>query len=168
MFSKFGRRLTYANVAATLALVFSMSGGALAATHYLINNKKQISPKVLKELKGNAGAKGAPGAPGAPGAAGAPGAPGAAGSAIAFGSVVISGAGNPTFLSNSGFSSVSEPTPGKYCLTPAVAGHPILVTSAGTGQTIAVIGAAQCPGGYELEAAEAPLTTGEGFIVAVP
>jgi hypothetical protein len=27
------KRITYANVAATLALVFSMSGGALAATH---------------------------------------------------------------------------------------------------------------------------------------
>lgn len=43
-------RLSYANVAATLALVFSMSGGALAATHYLINSTKQINPKVLKKL----------------------------------------------------------------------------------------------------------------------
>jgi hypothetical protein len=40
-------RFTYANVAATLALVFSMSGGALAASHYLITSKKQIAPKVL-------------------------------------------------------------------------------------------------------------------------
>jgi hypothetical protein len=44
------RHLTYANVAATLALVFSMSGGALAAKHYLIDSTKQISPKVLKSL----------------------------------------------------------------------------------------------------------------------
>jgi hypothetical protein len=44
------RRLTYANVAATLALVFSMSGGALAASHYLIKSTKQISPKVLKSF----------------------------------------------------------------------------------------------------------------------
>jgi hypothetical protein len=49
------KRITYANVAATLALVFSMSGGALAATHYLINSTKQISPKVLKKLKGPRG-----------------------------------------------------------------------------------------------------------------
>ena len=35
-----------------------MSGGALAATHYLINSKKQINPKVLKQLKGNKGATG--------------------------------------------------------------------------------------------------------------
>jgi len=58
------RRITYANVAATLALVFSMSGGALAASHYLINSTKQINPKVLKKLKGNAGPAGPQGAPG--------------------------------------------------------------------------------------------------------
>ncbi len=63
-------RLTYANVVATLALVFAMSGGALAATHYLITSTKQISPKVLKALKGNAGANGAPGAQGPAGANG--------------------------------------------------------------------------------------------------
>jgi len=47
------RRFSYANVAATLALVFSMSGGALAANHYLINSTKQIKPSVLKKLKGD-------------------------------------------------------------------------------------------------------------------
>jgi hypothetical protein len=70
------RRLSYANVAATLALVLSMSGGALAASHYLVNSTKQINPKVLKKLKG---ASGAAGARGATGAAGVPGAPGAEG-----------------------------------------------------------------------------------------
>jgi hypothetical protein len=64
-------RLNYANVVATLALFFAMSGGALAAKHYLITSTKQINPKVLKELKGNTGAMGARGAPGAPGAASA-------------------------------------------------------------------------------------------------
>jgi hypothetical protein len=44
-----------------------MSGGALAASHYPINSTKQINPKVLKKLKGNAGAKGATGAAGAAG-----------------------------------------------------------------------------------------------------
>lgn len=44
------RHISYANVAATLALVLSMSGGALAASHYLINSTKQINPKVLKTL----------------------------------------------------------------------------------------------------------------------
>jgi hypothetical protein len=74
------KRLTYANVAATLALLFAMSGGALAANHFLINSTKQINPKVLKKLKGNRGARGATGAPGAPGAKGATGATGATGS----------------------------------------------------------------------------------------
>jgi hypothetical protein len=73
------KRITYANVAATLALVFSMSGGALAASHYLINSTKQINPKVLKKLKGNSGKPGAPGAAGATGATGASGAPGPTG-----------------------------------------------------------------------------------------
>jgi hypothetical protein len=67
------RRLNYANVTATIALFFAMSGGALAAKHYLINSTKQINPKVLKALKGNVGARGAAGATGAPGAPGGTG-----------------------------------------------------------------------------------------------
>lgn len=73
------RFLSYANVTATLALVLSMSGGALAADHYLINSTSQINPKVIKALKSDAGAKGAPGAPGAAGKEGATGKEGAAG-----------------------------------------------------------------------------------------
>jgi hypothetical protein len=64
------RRLTYANVASTLALVFSMTGGALAAKHYLINSTKQINPKVLRALRGKPGPKGAPGTAGSPGTTG--------------------------------------------------------------------------------------------------
>jgi hypothetical protein len=67
------RRITYANVVATLALVFAMSGGALAANHYLIESTKQIKPSVLKKLKGARGAKGATGTIGPAGAAGAAG-----------------------------------------------------------------------------------------------
>ncbi len=62
MFLKVPRRMSYANVAATMALVFAMSGGALAAGRYLITSTKQISPKVLKALEGKAGPKGATGA----------------------------------------------------------------------------------------------------------
>lgn len=64
-----GKRVTYANVTATLALVLAMSGGALAASHYLITSTKQISPKVLKQLKGGPGAVGPQGPPGAAGVA---------------------------------------------------------------------------------------------------
>jgi hypothetical protein len=63
-----------------------MSGGALAANHYLISSTKQISPKVLKQLRGqNSKAAGIPGPQGPKGEAGPagsrgePGAPGAKG-----------------------------------------------------------------------------------------
>ena len=76
MFKAHRPRLTYANVAATLALVFSMTGGALAANHYLISSTKQISPKVLKKLKGKTGKTGRQGPQGIQGIAGRQGAAG--------------------------------------------------------------------------------------------
>jgi hypothetical protein len=75
------RHLTYANVTATIALVFAMSGGALAANHYLIESTKEINPKVLKRLHGAKGATGKTGAKGATGAAGPAGSAGSAGTA---------------------------------------------------------------------------------------
>ncbi len=85
MFSGVRRRMSYANVVATLAMVFAMSGGALAASKFLITSTKQIKPSVLSQLKGKAGANGAPGAAGPAGSAGpqgpagGPGKDGAAG-----------------------------------------------------------------------------------------
>jgi hypothetical protein len=73
------RHLTFANAAATLALLFSMTGGALAASHYLINNKNQISPKVLRELHGANGHNGAPGSAGPEGPEGPQGSQGPGG-----------------------------------------------------------------------------------------
>ena len=67
------RHLSYANVVATFALVFAMSGGALAANQYLINKTSQINPKVLKKLKGTSGTRGSPGTQGVAGAIGANG-----------------------------------------------------------------------------------------------
>jgi len=52
------RHLSYANVAATLALIFSMTGGAPAASHYVITSTKQIKPSVLKQLRGKSGPPG--------------------------------------------------------------------------------------------------------------
>ena len=72
-------RLTYANVVATLAMVFAMTGGAYAASKILITSTKQIKPSVLAQLKGKAGKAGANGAPGAAGPAGPAGAQGPAG-----------------------------------------------------------------------------------------
>ncbi len=78
MFSTIRKRATYANVAATLALLFAMSGGALAASKIIITNINQIKPSVQKQLKAT-GPKGATGAPGTQGAQGSPGTPGSNG-----------------------------------------------------------------------------------------
>jgi hypothetical protein len=75
------KRFTYSNIVATLALVFAMSGGALAAGKYLITSTKQIKPSVLASLKGKAGAAGAAGATGPAGTVGPAGAAGAQGPA---------------------------------------------------------------------------------------
>jgi len=74
-------RFTYSNVVATLALVFAMSGGAYAASKFLITSTKQIKPSVLASLKGKAGANGAPGATGPAGPAGPAGGVGTQGPA---------------------------------------------------------------------------------------
>jgi hypothetical protein len=71
------KRLSYANVAATLALLLSMSGGALAASKYLINSTKQINPKVLTKLKGKTGPLGPAGSTGPTGPQGPTGPAGA-------------------------------------------------------------------------------------------
>ena len=91
------RRLTYANVTATLALVFAMSGGAIAATGGFTAASRSIkacvgSNGVLKVLTGKkckrgqkavswnqqgaTGARGATGATGSSGTAGLNGNPG--------------------------------------------------------------------------------------------
>lgn len=81
MFSAMRRRLHFspATVIAGLALVFAMTGGAYAAKKYLITSTKQISPSVLKSLRGEAGANGVAGAAGAQGLQGPAGPAGPAG-----------------------------------------------------------------------------------------
>ena len=74
-----GRRLSYAHVAAALALFFSLSSGALAARHLLITSTKQIKPTVLSAIRAHAGTVGTAGAPGSPGAPGPKGPIGEAG-----------------------------------------------------------------------------------------
>jgi hypothetical protein len=95
MFSAIRRHMSYANAAATLALVFSMSGGALAAKHYLINSTTQINPKLLKALKGKTGPKGPQGNGGPPGKEGAAGKGGATGATGSIGLQGPTGAQGP-------------------------------------------------------------------------
>jgi hypothetical protein len=73
------KHLTYANAMVTLAVVFAMSGGAYAASKYVINTTKQINPKVLAALKGKTGANGSQGPAGPAGPQGPAGAAGAKG-----------------------------------------------------------------------------------------
>jgi Collagen triple helix repeat (20 copies) len=73
------KHLTYANVAATAALFFAVTGGALAANHYLIESTSQISPKVVKKLRGHNGKTGKTGSTGKTGTTGPTGATGATG-----------------------------------------------------------------------------------------
>ena len=73
------RHITFANVASLMALIFSMSGGALAARHYLIHSTGQISPKVLRRLKGAPGEIGAIGPQGPTGPTGPKGGSGGRG-----------------------------------------------------------------------------------------
>ncbi len=107
MFSVLRRRMSYANVVATLAMVFAMTGGAYAASKFLITSTKQIKPSVLAQLKGKSGTNGAPGAQGPAGPQGlagvagvngkdgAPGAEGAQGPAGPKGATGAAGAAGP-------------------------------------------------------------------------
>lgn len=94
VFSAVRRRLCAANVLATAALVFSMSGAAVASqqylasaarkthaskAHYTLNSTKQISPGVMRALQASTpGAAGPIGVAGAQGAAGGQGPPSSA------------------------------------------------------------------------------------------
>lgn len=137
-------RLSYANVTATLALVLSMSGGALAASHYLINSTSQINPRVLAALKGHSGAAGATGPAGARGPAGPAGPGGAAGpqgkegregkegpqgkegkqgekgepgSALAYAHIAANGQIQPETSKNASSLAVQQPRSGIYCIS---------------------------------------------------
>jgi hypothetical protein len=73
------RRPSTSMVVALLALFFAFGGGAYAANRYLISSTKQISPKVIKALRGRVGVAGPAGLPGPAGPQGPQGATGATG-----------------------------------------------------------------------------------------
>jgi hypothetical protein len=126
------KRFTYANVVATLALVFAMSGGAIAANHYLITSTKQISPKVIKKLTGKAGPAGKQGPAGPQGKEGPAGKEGLAGkdgkdgkegkegapgSALAYAHVLANGEVDTVATKNIAGGNVSNPFTGVYCFS---------------------------------------------------
>jgi hypothetical protein len=178
------RSLNYANITATLALVFSMSGGALAANHYLINSTKQIKPSVLKSLKGaagkpgSAGPAGPTGPTGATGAQGAQGPVGAPGSAVAYAHITgysnkaTPGSGLLDADNSKNVSAVSEVKgeEGVYCVTVTVPVHTVVGTAdivfGGSDVTVTadfsyvplLVGAGECPSGTTLIVATANST----------
>ncbi len=64
------RRLSYAHVAAALALFLSLSSGALAAHSFLIISTHQVKPRALSALRARGGPVGLTGVPGPSGAKG--------------------------------------------------------------------------------------------------
>jgi Collagen triple helix repeat (20 copies) len=77
MFSLIRKRVTYTNAAMVVAIGFAMTGGAYAAGKYIITSTKQISPQVLKHLKGAKGPAGpmGPSGPTGPGGPAGPSGP---------------------------------------------------------------------------------------------
>ena len=119
-----------ANVVAYLALFVALGGTSYAAIKLPANSvgskqikkgavtSKKLAKSAKKALRGAAGPAGAPGTPGAPGAKGDKGDTGAPGSARAY-AYVNGSVSTPTFdpARTKGFSAVSEPQHGVYCLT---------------------------------------------------
>ncbi len=93
-------KLSYANVASTLALVLAAGGGSAYAASQITSKSikdgtiqtKDLAKKTRSALKGQTGATGARGATGAPGAAGTAGTPGAKGETGAKGDTGAAGA----------------------------------------------------------------------------
>ncbi len=127
-------RFGYANVAATAALVLAMTGGAFAAGHYLITSVHQISPKVVRALRGHRGPRGFTGAAGQrgpQGAVGATGPQGPAGTNGANGQGPAIAVFNDTGFTTSSFTdtdfhsvtTLTIPAAGKYVAVAKVRAH---------------------------------------------
>jgi hypothetical protein len=100
-----------------VGLLLVVVGTGYATDKYVIRSTKQISPKVMKKLKGRTGPQGAAGPQGPQGA---PGPQGPAGTAKASGMVVAGG--TPTWGANQGFPAAPRRVAtGRYCV-PAPAG----------------------------------------------
>jgi len=183
---RLGRRLTYANIVATLALVIAVSGGTAFAASQLIKGKQiakgtitganikkgSLSSSLFKKGTLKAGPRGAQGPAGPAGAAGATG---AAGSAIAYGVIGKNGNGNPTFEAplTKGFKTVYSPSPGVLCIAyPAgvTTNVPLSVNEAG-GETgdWQQYSPGQCGGsGYEVANASGSTALSGQLSISVP
>ncbi len=114
MLRAIGKHFSYANVVATFALVFAMSGAAFAANRYLINSTSQINPKVLRALRRSldppSGKNGSNGLEGERGLQGVPGPRGPAGHSGPSGSAGATGPTGPGGDGSGGGSGSTGPT----------------------------------------------------------
>jgi hypothetical protein len=135
-----------------VALVLAMGGASYgAAQRYIITQKNQIKPSVLRQLKGARGPAGAPGAPGAQGPAGPQGPPGVGGGGTSgfYGSVTIANGAISVSQTNGGIT-VTSPSVGTYCLTGAGTGKAIFVTNWAQYGFVGQAGVTVCPGAYQV------------------
>jgi hypothetical protein len=105
------KRMSYANVAATLALVLAVTGGSAYAASYVITSTSQIKPSVLASLRGNRGPTGPTGKAGKDGVTGATGNAGTNGVTGATGVAGTTGAtGTTGTTGNDGATGPTGPT----------------------------------------------------------
>ena len=171
-------RLTQA--ALVIAVLFALTGGAVAAGHYLITSTKQISPRVLKSLRGARGARGARGLPGPRGVAGAAGAAGTngvngtngingtngQGPAIAVTNLTGVTLGSVSDTANHSVATLAVPAAGSYTVTAKVLAR----ASGGSGvaHSICTLTAHSASGGADdVDASDASLDT-VGTSVEIP
>jgi hypothetical protein len=175
------RRLTYANVTSTIALMIAVSGGTAFAASHLITGKQiakgTITAANIKShslLSSNFKKGQIPTGPtGATGATGASGATGAAGTAIAYGTMTINATGNPAFAPGAvGFTSVTEPSSGTFCIAipPGASGiNPVLSDVGGNlAGVYAQVSPQQCSGQYEIFSENGAPGNGQGFSIMIP
>ena len=144
MTNAFGRRATYANVMATIAVFIALGGSGYAAAKINgknIKNRSIAGAKLerstltgtevkdgalrARDFKRNELPAGAPGRPGAPGPQGARGLQGAPGTALAFARVFADGSLDDSRSKNVNSTSKARfrgsPTEGYYCIDATVA-----------------------------------------------
>jgi len=141
--SRIRKRLTYANVTATLALVLVVGGGsAFAASQYgketigaRAIKKESIGPGKLNKaakaaLTGDTGPKGATGPAGPVGPVGPAGPAGAPGSALAYAHVNADGSLDAAASKNIAATKLTA-QPGYYCVSPSVPVQNVIASGPG-------------------------------------
>lgn len=136
------KRISPATAISLVALFFSMTGAGIAASRYIITSRSQISPKVVRQLRGDRGPRGARGARGPAGPQGPQGAQGTQGAPGAQGPAGTSGlawAKEYTVSSQSTRSTNALPSDGSQATYTADCTYPDRLINSGYQQQNAVL-----------------------------